>query len=92
MSSKELLKEARDLISSISFSNPKVDQSKEMVDKIDKHFKETSDWISAEKEVVEGFAKEYAENECSCYTNDFNGFVNGFEKALLYITGEDEPS
>lgn len=31
---------------------------------------------------IETLATEYAEQENSCYTNDFFGFVSGFEKAI----------
>lgn len=34
------------------------------------------------KKEVEELADKYATEQNSCYTNDFNGYVNGFKKAF----------
>lgn len=44
------------------------------------------------KEQVEKMAKEYAEEQNDCYTNDYYGFIAGFEKALslFVVSGRSE--
>lgn len=39
------------------------------------------------KEQIEKMATEYAEEQNDCYTNDFNGFVAGFERATELLFG-----
>ena len=50
------------------------------------------DNMNISKEEIEKLAEEYAENENSCYTNDYYGFINGFNKALslLDVVGQSE--
>lgn len=37
---------------------------------------------------IEKMAREYAEEQNSCYTNDYYGFIAGFEKCLQIINEE----
>ncbi len=47
------------------------------------------------KKLIENLAKEYAEKENSCYTNDMYGFIAGFEASQKilkdYIDSIDSP-
>lgn len=44
------------------------------------------------KEQIEKMAEEYAEEQNSAYTNDYYGFIAGFEKALslFAVSGRSE--
>ena len=42
------------------------------------------------EKVIEALADEYAQEENSCYTNDYYGFINGFKKAVELLGSKNE--
>lgn len=48
--------------------------------------KEIMEELSDEK--LDGKSQEYAEQECSCYTNDYYGYLNGAKDVRDKIVGK----
>jgi hypothetical protein len=46
------------------------------------------DPISLKEEALKDKAEEYAENENSCYNNDYYGFYNGANHVVKHFIGE----
>ena len=42
------------------------------------------------EKIIETLAEEYAQEENSCYTNDYYGFIAGFKKAVELLKSKNE--